>query len=150
MNKYEALLQKAQDDGVDVITAPLRGNDGLYCDGCVLVGSHLKTTAEKACILAEQLGHHYTASGNITSNSIVSRKQERLGRKTAYEMLLLLDDLAAALKVCRSKYEVAEHLQITEEFLDNAVEYYFQRYGCWIQTQHGMLYFKPLGLMMNL
>lgn len=150
MNRFESLLQQAADAGVEVHAAPMRGHDGLYYDECVILNTDLKTTAEKACVLAEELGHHYTASGDITGRSVTARKQENRGRKVAYEMLVPIDALADALRTCRSRFEIAEQLQITEEFLNDAVEHYFQRYGCCIQTQYGMLYFRPLGLMMDL
>ena len=69
MNKYEELLQNAADNNVRVYDSfDLNGNDnviekidGLYIDGHIALDKGLKTTAEKACVLAEELGHHYTS-----------------------------------------------------------------------------------------
>ena len=68
MNKYEELLQDASDDNVRVYESfDLNGDnevikkiDGLYIDGHIALDKGLKTTAQKACVLAEELGHHYT------------------------------------------------------------------------------------------
>lgn len=147
MNRFESLLQQASDDGVAVYEIPMIGHDGLYGDNTILLNSDLKTTAEKTCILAEELGHHYTAAGDITGTSAVARKQERIGRKCAYEQLVPINDLAAALRICRSKFEIAEQLDVTEEFLSDAIEYYFQRHGHWINTKYGAMCLSPLGLL---
>lgn len=42
--------------------------------------------AEKACVLAEELGHHYTAVGDIIDQSYYSnRKQELRGKNTCLQ-----------------------------------------------------------------
>ena len=67
MNTYEELQDAACKDGIDVIDYPF-GTErikGLYCDGTVAIRKDIETQAEKSCILAEELGHHYTTTGNI-------------------------------------------------------------------------------------
>lgn len=79
MNKYEKLLDKAYKAGIDVDEDfPFNGNiSGLYVDGNIALSDKLDTSVEKGCIMVEELGHHYTTSGNITDMSKAeNRKQE--------------------------------------------------------------------------
>ena len=66
MNTYEKLQEEACKDGIDVIDYPFESNGikGLYCNGTVAIRDNIDTTTEKACVLAEELGHHYTSIGN--------------------------------------------------------------------------------------
>ena len=80
MNKLESLEQEAYDDNVKVHNYYL-GEDnlkGFYIDGNIAINTSVNTTTEKACVLAEELGHHYTSVGNIIDmDSSSNRKQER-------------------------------------------------------------------------
>ena len=87
MNTYEKLQDKACKDGIDVIDYPFNSNriDGLYCDGTIAIRKDIETSAEKACVLAEELGHYYTSHGNIINmNDVKSRKQERQAREWGF------------------------------------------------------------------
>lgn len=149
MNKYEELLQQASDAGVKVYTAPLAGHSGLYSDGVILISDSLQTTAEKTCVLAEELAHHYTASGNITGTSALAIKQEIQGRRAAHEILVPIEKLVEALITgcCRSRYEAAEYLDVTEEFLNEALEHYRMKYGPSIRINDLLLFFAPFGIL---
>ncbi|MGN0384565.1 MAG: ImmA/IrrE family metallo-endopeptidase [Lachnospiraceae bacterium] len=118
---------------------------GLYCDGSVAISNNIDTNAERACILAEELGHHATSSGNILDqNGAGNRKQERTARLWAYNRLVGLDGLIDCYKAgCRSRYEIAEHLDITEEFLSDALECYRQKYGIYTIFDNYVIYFEP-------
>lgn len=60
-------------------------NKGLYADNIIWINKYLPTSVEKACILAEELGHHYTTAGDILDqNDIENCKQEL----KAYDSLL--------------------------------------------------------------
>ncbi len=74
---------------------------------------------EKSCILAEELGHHYTTVGNILDQSSVSnRKQELRARMWAYNKLIgLMGIIKSYEHGCQSYHEMAEYLDVTEEFL---------------------------------
>ena len=67
LNKYEELLEEAAAQNISVDeNFPFHGNlKGLYVDQNIALSDQLETSAEKACILAEELGHHYTSVGNI-------------------------------------------------------------------------------------
>ena len=59
-------------NGIEVIHYPFETDriKGLYCDGTIAISTDMKTDAEKACVLAEELGHHYTTYGNILDQSV--------------------------------------------------------------------------------
>ena len=68
MKVYEELLEEAAAQNISVDeNFPFHGNlKGLYVDQNIALSDQLETSAEKACILAEELGHHYTSTGDRT------------------------------------------------------------------------------------
>lgn len=128
---YESLLDEAHQDGLIVKEKPLKYNNGRIRGMKIAIRKDIDTTIEKSCILAEELGHYYTTTGNILDQSVVmNRKQERRARLWAYDKMIGLHGLISAAKAgCQSQYEVAEYLGITEEFLNEALTAYRQKYG---------------------
>ncbi|WP_059105919.1 ImmA/IrrE family metallo-endopeptidase [Shouchella shacheensis] len=62
---------------------------GLYSGKFIFINQITPTDVEKTCILAEELGHYYTTSGNILDqHSITNRKQEKRTHTWAYERLI--------------------------------------------------------------
>ena len=86
LNTYEQLLQEAEDAHVTVHEAfnlngdstPARRLKGLYMDGHIALDPQLDTTAEKASILAEEMGHHLTTVGDITDLKDAGNRQQEL------------------------------------------------------------------------
>ena len=151
MNNEEMIRQEAVDDGAEVIDWKFMNDSikGLYCDGVIAVGSSMPTSAERACILAEELGHHKTAAGNILDQrSTRNRKQELAGRIWAYDRLIGLAGILRAFRAgCRNRYEMAEYLGVTEEMLADAMVYYRRKYGTCARYGKYMIYLDPLGVM---
>ena len=121
LTKYEMLLDNAENEDVTVEgTTHFSGTriKGLYCDSHIAINKDIETETEKACVLAEELGHHYTAVGNILDQSSVeSRKQEFRGRILAYNKLVGLRGIIDAFNNhCEIMAETAEYLGVTEEF----------------------------------
>ena len=151
MNSYERLETEACNDGIDIVDYSFESNKikGLYCDNVIGISTNLDSTSEKVCILAEELGHHHTTAGNILDQSKVeNRKQERRARLWAYNKMITLEKLAAAKTAgCRNRYEIAEYLEVSEEFLQEAVNTYKEIYnaGC---HQYGdyLICFDPLNI----
>ena len=111
LNKYEELLEEAAAQNISVDeNFPFHGNlKGLYVDQNIALSDQLETSAEKACILAEELGHHYTSVGNILDISDpANAKQERQARMWTYERLIGLRGLIDAY---HSKYGVCTKYQ---------------------------------------
>lgn len=148
MTGYEKLLDNAEKDNVTVIeeyTFESERFKGLYCDGVIALSQDMKTETEKACILAEELGHHYTAVGDIIDQSSVeSRKQEMHGRIIAYNRLVGLRGIIDAYNHhCQNAFEVAEYLGVTEEFLNDTLRYYKDKYGTYTIIDNYAIIFEP-------
>lgn len=122
MTKYEELM--AAHDNL-IIEEKSMKNDGLYADGCVWLKKDM-TSARKACILAEELGHYYTSVGNILDqNDINNRKQELIARKWAYEKIVPIENIQFAVSDGHTElWDMAEYLDIDEEFLRDALIHY--------------------------
>ena len=100
---------------------------------------------EKICILAEELGHHETFAGNILDPSVsANRKQEYKARIWAYRKIISPDDLLSAFKSgCRNRYEIAEHIGVTEEFLEEALACFKTKYPEGLIKASYMIRFTP-------
>lgn len=120
---------------------------GLYADGIVFIDKNL-TETEKACVLAEEIGHHETSYGNILSLTDLSAiKQEMRARRWAHNKMLSLNDLIVSFeKGCRNKYEIAEYLNLTEDFLEEALCHFSKIHGLYKQVDNYVLYFEPLSI----
>ena len=124
--------------------------DGRISRNRVAIRKDIPTKTEKACVLAEELGHYYTTAGNILAQESVSdKKQERIARLWAYNKLIGLRGIIAGFESgCRNRYELAEFLGVTEEFLQDAVEAYRQKYGICTTIDNYVIYFEPaLGVL---
>ncbi len=147
MNKYEELLNEAVGDGISVDEDfPFIGNtSGLYIDGNIALSAKLDTSVEKACVLAEELGHHKTSVGNILDmTSAVNRKQERQARLHGYNRLIGLTGIINAFNAeCQNKYEIAEYLDITNEYLEECISCYRDKYGVYTTIDNYIIYFIP-------
>lgn len=119
---------------------------GLYCDGNVAISKDIDTEAERACVLAEEIGHHATSSGNILDqSSTANRKQERTARVWAYNRLIGLAGIVECYRAgCRNRFEIAEHLEVTEAFLTDAIACYKEIYGLYAKIDNYAIYFEPL------
>lgn len=147
MTKYEKLVQEANEDGITVESYRFQSEriKGLYCDGTVALNENIETDIEKACVLAEEIGHHHTATGNIIDMQDVRNiKQERQGRIWAYNKMIGLSGIILAYEhQCTNKNEMADYLDVTEEFLQEALEYYTQKYGTGATFGQYIIKFTP-------
>ena len=146
MNTYERLQDEACEDGIEVVDYTFESDriKGLYCDGVVAIREDM-TIPEKACALAEEMGHHGTSYGNIIDmDSVQNRKQERQARLHGYNRLIGLAGLISAYEHgCQNKYEVAEYLEVTDEFLADCIECYRQKYGIGTTVDNYYIMFIP-------
>lgn len=146
--EYNDLLEIATKNDIKVYEDyPFKSSriKGLYCDDTIALSKSLHTSAEKACVLAEELGHYHTSSGDIISQtSVINRKQERQARLWAYHKQIGLVGLIEAYKRgCHSRHEAAEFLGVTEEFFQNALNCYREKYGCCVEVDHYVVFFEP-------
>lgn len=152
INTYEALLDEASDIGLTVKEKPLKYNNGRIKGSRIAIRQDITTTTEKSCVLAEELGHHETSVGNILDmTSAVNRKQERQARLWAYNKQIGLIGLVRAFEHgCQNRFEIAEYLEVTEEFLEECIECYRNKYGICKQVDNYVVYFIPQLSMMKL
>ncbi|MFC5703176.1 ImmA/IrrE family metallo-endopeptidase [Cohnella faecalis] len=144
---YDRLLTKADQDGVEVYEEPMApANKGLYADGVIWINKTIPTATEKACILAEELGHYHTTAGNILDQRDVrNRKQEKRARNWAVENLIPLHAFIAAFKSgVRNRFELADFLDVTEEFLDSSIRHYQEKHEFYAIHGHYIVGFDPL------
>lgn len=142
---YEKLLKEYQGI-VKIKERPLKYNlKGIYKENKILIDSNIDTNSERACVLAEELGHHYTSHGNILDTTdIKSLKQELRARKWSYEKLVGIVDLINAHRTgVKSRYELADFLEVPVWFLDEVIEHYRTKYGTIYKIDNYIIYFEP-------
>lgn len=148
MNIYEELQQEAFDNNIILKEIPLKSNsDGLYLNGKIALNKNkLFSDKEKACVLAEELGHHYTSIGNIINlNDLGNLKQEYRARSVAYEKLIGLNKLIEAFKYdFENKFEFIDYLGVTESFFEDAIIYYKNKYGLSVDIKNYTITFEPV------
>ena len=127
----DGMLQLAKDEGIEVelfgFIPPVRG---IYCAGqdmppiIGLDNSLINDTPLLRCILAEELGHHFTTSGcyiprqfyNFSDRLHIS-KIEFKAMRWAVNYLIPEDDLLDVIgSGLYESWELAEHFNVTEEF----------------------------------
>ena len=98
MTTYEKLLQEAHENGSIVWEKGLSCSDGLIYKNRIAISDRLETSTEKACVLAEEIGHYHTAVGDIINlQDIKNLKQEQKGRLHGYNRMIGLCDIISAI-----------------------------------------------------
>ena len=130
MITYDNLLEE-YDDEVDIYEHPLKENpiikkrdgkgfyyhNGIDVKGNIFIEKTLSTT-DKKCILAEELGHHYTSHGNILDLRYgLAAKQERRAREWGAKLLINYKELIRAINSYDNVYQIAEELDVTYDTL---------------------------------
>ena len=151
MNRYEALLDEACEEGLIVREKPLQSSNGRIKGKRIAIRKDL-TSTEKACVLAEELGHHETSVGNIIDMSFSwNRKQEQQARLNGYNRMIgLLGIIKAYEAGCQNQYEIAEFLNVTEEYLLECIECYRNKYGTMKNIDNYTIYFIPNLVVMKI
>lgn len=127
----------------------LAKHDGLLKGKRIAIRKDIETQAEKSCVLAEELGHHYTSSGDILDqDNIMKQKQEYRARLYGYNLKIGLTGLIRAYEAgCRNLYEMADFLDSTEEYLKKAIQCYRSKYGVCTAIDNYVIYFEPFAVM---
>lgn len=146
---YEQLLTAADQEGLLVKEQPLTEHDGLIRGSHIAIRKDIETQAEKSCVLAEEIGHYRTSSGNILDqNKEESRKQEYRARLYGYNLKIGLTGLISAYEAgCGNLCEMAEYLDATEEYLKEAIDCYKSKYGLCTSIDNYIIYFEPLAVI---
>ena len=141
---YEELLNISETENLIVKEKNIPGYKNR-----IAIHQGIDTSIEKACVLAEELGHYYTTVGDILDQSKrENRKQERQARLWAYNKQIGLIGLVRAFEHgCQNRFEIAEYLEVTEEFLE---ECYRNKYGICKRVDNYVVYFIPQLSVMKL
>lgn len=142
---YEELLIESDRENLIVKEKNIPGYGGRIYKNRIAIHKGLPTSVEKACALAEELGHHYTTYGNILDqNDTSNRKQELRARAWAYNKQIgLLGLIRAYEHGCRNRFEIAEYLEVTEEVLEECLVFYRNKYGVCTNVDNYVVYFIP-------
>lgn len=146
---YEKLLMMADDNNLIAKEKNLPVSQGRIKGNRIAIRKNMPTV-QKACVLAEELGHYHTTYGDILNQDSVSdQKQEQRARLWAYDKMVGLHGIIAAYKHgCRSFHETADFLEVTEEFLNETLAAYRSKYGCYATVDNYIICFEPaLGVL---
>ncbi len=144
MMNYDSLLDLAAQAGITVKEKPLSTYDGRIKNKTIYLRQDM-TTTEKACVLAEELGHYYTSVGNILDQGNVgNRRQEYRARLWGYELMIGLSGIIHAYQAgCQNLYAMADALNVTEQYLEEALICYRKKYGVCTTYDGYTIFFLP-------
>lgn len=142
--KSEELLIEADKIGIPVTEKPFKTFDGRVKGEKIYLRSGM-SDVQKTCVLSEEIGHLCTGAGCIVEQQTTDDiKQERRARIWAGNYLVGLSGLIDAFQNnCRNLYEMAEYLEVTEEFLLETLKYYREKYGTGIKYKDYYIRFEP-------
>ena len=148
---YEELLEQADERGLIVKEKNLKANAGRIKGNRIAIHRDM-TSVEKSCILAEELGHHYTTIGDILDqDDSGNRKQELRARLWAYNNQIGLRGIIRAYEAHLTElYEVAEFLEVTPEFLSETLQCYRSKYSPYTTIDNYAIFFEPSLSVMKL
>ncbi|MGI6161254.1 MAG: ImmA/IrrE family metallo-endopeptidase [Christensenellales bacterium] len=151
LNKLELLEAEARRANIVLETLPaIYSILGFYfstagCRPVIALAPNLDAKT-RLCVLAEELGHHYTTVGDITKlETVAQRKAENYARRWAYARLISPSDFIECKRLgLRNSFEVACHLNIREDFLLLALKCYQSVYGQHRDCNGYRITFDPL------
>ena len=80
-----------------------------------------------------------------------NRKQEARAHLWAYNKQVGLQGIINCYKAnCRALHDMADYLNVTEEFLNDAIECYRSKYGICVQVDNYVIGFEPSLYVMEL
>lgn len=141
---YEELLTVSDGLGLNTKEKDLQAFDGRIKGNRIAIRRSIPTSAEKACVLAEELGHYFTSTGDIMDDSVESQKQELKARQWAYDVQIGLSGLVEAKEAgCRNQFETAEYLGVSLPFLVDCLRCYRSKYGIKARLGQYTIAFEP-------
>ena len=131
MNAYEKLIADYEAEDIRIFEMEFKAQSNGYCKGKDIIIRNSLDTTTKHCVLAEELGHYYTTTGEIYRQDTVTYiKEELKGRRWAYERAVPFQRLLDIVKTgYECVYEIAEFFNVTEQFLIDAILYYQSKFG---------------------
>lgn len=119
---------------------------GLYFDNFILIEKNIDTVAERTCILAEEIGHYFTTFDDILDqNSLHKQKDEEKAHRWAIKELIDPARFIDAFKVgVRNRWELSQFLDVTEEFIEEALVCMKKLHGNMLSIDEYVIHFDPL------
>ena len=142
---YEKLIEEASNIGLIVKEKDLRASDGLCKGKRIAIDKKLKTSREKYCVLAEEIGHAKLTHGNILNqNDVSNKKQELKARRWGYTHIVSIKKIIEAYEnKCKDRYEMAEFIGVTDEYFECAINEYKKIYGVVYKYDRYHIVFEP-------
>ena len=142
---YEELLILSDSKNLVVKEKNIPGYGGRLYKNRIAINRSLPTQAAKSCVLAEEIGHHCTTTGNILDQSdTMNRKQEYRARLYGYNLRVGLIGIIQAYEACcRNLHEMAEYLDVPDDYLADVIDCYRSKYGQYVAVDNYMIYFIP-------
>ena len=157
MNRLEKLENMASLKGIDIQKTVLPDKiSGIYYHDrdstLIALNSTLETQAEQACTLAEELGHLNTSCGDLLTDpnvpTVTIRQQEERAKRWAYKILVSIKKLIQAYEAgVRTRQELVNYLEITDDFLEKSISFYKEKYGIYMKHGNYFIYLDPFGIM---
>jgi len=152
ISTYEQLEQLAFDINIKLQTDFLpNGMSGYYYLNteydvrAVTVSNRLETIVQKTCVLAEELEHFISTPEDLfTASKQMQSKYENIARFNAVKRLIPFEKLVEAKshRFC-DIYELADHLNVTPEFLEFGLVAYKEHYGASVSYRGIVIHFDP-------
>lgn len=149
MTKYEDLLETARNEDLTVFENVnfKKKIKGLIVNDKIGLSDDLKTISEKKCVLAEEIAHHFINTGDILGlNDSYNSYQEIKAHRYASDMILSVEVVINTIIDLREDAtiaNVAERLEVTEQFLEESLELYSKRFNGVIEYGNYFIYFSP-------
>lgn len=139
MNRFEELENEASILGINVINydIPIPEMNAAYLNSEGVERIFLReggTISERACWIAEELGHHHTGQNQVLRYRCVDDwRAEARARRWAHMRLLTPDSIHTAARNTDDIFEIAEVLGVSVEFLRESIDD-FESKGIWSST----------------
>lgn len=150
MDRFEALEDIAAQEDILVVTTHIPRNlRGCYVapddKQAVIALSDALESEERLPVMAEEVGHHFTSSGNLCRVcSHEYERQEYRARGWGYRCVLPLDQIGDAYVACDANApSMSEYLSVPASYLENAISYYRGKHGVSHSTERFNYRFEP-------
>ena len=132
MRPLRKLLNIASENGISLDWFSMQRAESLSLPlpngefGVAIDPNKIRSSADESCKMAHEIGHCMTGSFyNRYSKLDIRAKHERRADKWAIKKLVPRDELRKAVKSGReSRYELAGYFNVTEDFMQKALDYY--------------------------
>lgn len=145
MGLYEDLCINNENINIEETSRLPKFQPGCYINGKIYIKNDL-SDMKKAEVLYEELGHHEKTYGNILDQTKwINRKFENYAVRHGYETALPLRLIIEAYYHGVSNlYELADYVQLSEEYILKVIDVYKKKYGLDVYYKGYVIKFEPL------